>query len=178
MHDIDLFYVNQVVNMEDIYLSRLQKLIQALRSNDYVKIKTNLRETGPDQNKKYCCVFGVVCDIYDPSGWIEPLAPANYFQYRYKHNMHKSFIPTDIENWYGNLLYVDADKVKGPAGMEIQNIVQQDYFQDLIQQQKFDHHKVSLMLLNDCTVISFPELADVLYETYIVSATGREILHE
>ena len=69
------------------------KWLTALRSGDYTQTTGNLRT-----EQGHCCL-GVLCDIVDPTRWVD--APGNRYRYQYKASTEydllvNEFLPEDI----------------------------------------------------------------------------------
>ena len=72
-------------------------LITALQSGKYTQIRGQLR------TEKGFSVLGILCDIYDPKGWVKDCEEGMklYQKEGWYHNGHIGILPPHVQEWSG-----------------------------------------------------------------------------
>jgi hypothetical protein len=68
--------------------------VEALRSDKYKQGRTYLR----DKRERFCCL-GVLCDLYDPNGWVDGNEAEGIYQYDDDFERRRSIPPMKVQDW-------------------------------------------------------------------------------
>lgn len=159
--------------MEEIEQPKLkpeikQKWIKALRSGEYQQTKGRLK-----RDDGFCCL-GVLCDVYDPSGWVndQPKRDYNRGDYYYDYEINNSLreasvIPKEMEKDIfesNNLLYNPAVRIKDLPENIRKKVIQKctEESEEHLSEEDMIEETLSLTDLNDSMNLSFNEIADVI----------------